>query len=684
MKILVFTNTFPPHVGGVARSVHRFVDALKARGHSVLVVAPLFEGAPAHEPGVLRVPSLLNFNGSGFSVPLPAPVLLARAVRGFAPDIVHSHHPYLLGNSALRYAACFGVPLVFTHHTLYELYTHYVPGDSVLLKRFVVSLAVSYCNVSDHVIAPSDSVVSLLRYRGVRSPVSVIPTGIDRGRFSGGNGKDFRKRFSIPEDAFVVGHVGRLAREKNLEFLTLALSHYLQANPRDHALIAGVGPMEGYMRKVLGRHGLDARVHMTGILGEDELPHAYGAMDVFAFASRSETQGLVLMEAFASGLPVVALNGPGVKDVVTDFVTGRLIAGTDVFQFVRALLWVRSLDPGGRRQMEDELRRTVARFDMERCVDEVTSLYQSLCSGHRVPSSSVPRPARVIDANVLIAKNAALALGQAAAPASRELYACRVDLPQDADLQSLLARHSGVRARFLGWLVSLAIRLLKTSWRTQAFGIETLRERLAGPEPVLVSFWHGKYLALFALLEGLHGCIFASCSFRGEVIAEICRRFGYECILIPEHARKRAVSIMAKAIRHYGAGAVAADGPQGPGRVFKAGSVQLSSDLGMAVVPASVASRPRFVAKGRWDRFETPFPFSRVCLVVGKGIEVPVGLQGQELEGWAIRLKEELDSIDAQAEEKVERPVRGRRTRVTGRRGSGGEPWQEISTRSWE
>src|SRR5439155_17654412 len=135
MNILMMTNTYLPHVGGVARSVASFTEAFRRRGHGVLVVAPTFDPLPEQEEGVLRVPAITNFNNSGFSLRLPVPVVLSREFDRFQPDLVHAHHPFLLGDTALRVAALRNLPLVFTHHTLYEQYTHYWPADSEALKH---------------------------------------------------------------------------------------------------------------------------------------------------------------------------------------------------------------------------------------------------------------------------------------------------------------------------------------------------------------------------------------------------------------------------------------------------------------------------------------------------------------------------------------------------------------------
>lgn len=191
MNILMVTNTYTPHVGGVAKSVATLTESYRQLGHRVLVIAPEFENMPEYETDVIRVPAIQNFNGSDFSVRLPIPGYVSVSLDEFCPDIVHSHHPFLLGHAALLVAASFDVPLVFTHHTMYEQYTHYVPLDSPQLKRFVVQLATGYANLSDRVIAPSQSLAKILKERGVETTIEVIPTGVDAQKSSQGNGSAY-------------------------------------------------------------------------------------------------------------------------------------------------------------------------------------------------------------------------------------------------------------------------------------------------------------------------------------------------------------------------------------------------------------------------------------------------------------------------------------------------------------
>lgn len=374
----MLTNTYRPHVGGVARATDTLAQECRAAGHEVLVVAPGFPG-DEHErdEGVLRVPAIQNFNGSDFSVRMPVPHFLHSRLRRFDPDLIHSHHPFLLGDAALRLAYEHNLPLVFTHHTLYENYTHYVPFDSQALKRFVIRLATDYANRCDAVIAPSGSIARLIAERGVQVPIATIPTGIDAAAFTTGDGAAFRRERGIPEGACVIGHVGRLALEKNLDYLGAAVVRALAEDDGRRFLLVGDGPESRRLRQRFERAGVAGRVHMTGKLAGRTLYDAYAAMDVFAFASQTETQGMVLAEAMAAGLPVVALDGPGVRDVVRDDSNGRLLpAGADPDAFAAAL--GEGADPGRHARWRGAARATADAFDRRRCAARVLELYRSL------------------------------------------------------------------------------------------------------------------------------------------------------------------------------------------------------------------------------------------------------------------------------------------------------------------
>ena len=396
MKIGLFTNTFLPHVGGVARSTQTLLEDLRKRRHQVLVVAPEFSQGRAPrriERSVERVPAVQNFNGSDFSVRLPLGAVLSKRLGAFKADLIHAHHPFLLGDTALRFGAECGAPVVFTHHTLYEQYTHYVPFDSDALRNFVIELSTRFANCCEGVIAPSDSVAELIRSRGVTSPIRVIPTGIDTATLASGRRARWRKKLGLSDDDVLIGHVGRLAPEKNLPFLTDALVRCLRRDENAHALIVGDGPSRAEMENQFGAARVLHRAHFVGQQTGRALHDAYAAMDGFAFASKSETQGMVVAEAMSAANPVIALDASGVREVVSNHTNGRLLdANASAEAMARALSQL-VRNHAARARWSDAATRTAARFDRQRTTNEVLSFYEELIQ-HRRGDPAIEKPDR--------------------------------------------------------------------------------------------------------------------------------------------------------------------------------------------------------------------------------------------------------------------------------------------------
>lgn len=379
MKVVMFTNTYLPHVGGVARSVERFRNRLMREGVQVLVVAPKFSENTEKEDKsgeVIRINAIQNFNGSDFSVAMPLSVGLQKQVSDFQPDLIHSHHPFLLGNTARRVAGIMRIPLVFTHHTMYEHYLHYVPAMAKNMKSAVIQLTTTYANQANHVIVPSASIGDILKSRGVETGMTEIPTGVELDKYDGKGGAEFKRKHDIPDEAFVVGHLGRLAKEKNLVFLAKSLSGFLKKNKKAYALIVGSGDDEDEVKKILSSGNCLERCRFPGVLKGGELSASYAAMDCFAFASKSETQGMVIAEAMASGVPVVALDAPGAREVLRHRINGFLIQREDEEDFVDALSEFEKKDEEERGEFSEEAQKTAEEFSVENCTSKMKKLYE--------------------------------------------------------------------------------------------------------------------------------------------------------------------------------------------------------------------------------------------------------------------------------------------------------------------
>ncbi|MFP4473421.1 MAG: glycosyltransferase [Candidatus Omnitrophota bacterium] len=378
MNILMMSNTYIPLVGGVERSISTFSEAMRSDGHNVLIVTPELRGQDPNESGVLRLPSIHRVKDTDFSLNLPLTAEFSNEIREFKPDIVHSHHPFLLGDSAQRIAARHGIPIVFTYHTIYEQKMHYLDFDTEQSRRFIKRLAVEYANHCDAVVTPTKSIGEHFRSQGMKTPTEVIPTGIDMKTFGHGDRGHFRKTFNIPEDAFVVSHIGRMVKEKNVDFLTRCVLKFMEQKPDTHYLLVGGGPSLKEIKEQVSEAGLSGRVTITGNLDGQDLIDGYHAGDVFGFASHSETQGLVLLEAMAAGLPVIGVDAFGTRDFVESEKNGKVIPEDDDGVFADALSWYYQLDDARKKEMRKNARDCAKSYSIGRCTERMLNLYRRL------------------------------------------------------------------------------------------------------------------------------------------------------------------------------------------------------------------------------------------------------------------------------------------------------------------
>lgn len=377
MNILMVTNTYTPIVGGVERSIRSFTNEYRKRGHNVLIITLEFDNMPEDEQGVIRLPAIRRFNGSDFSIRMPIPFDLDKRLKSFRPDIVHAHHPFILGDTALRISNKYQIPLVFTHHTRYEDYTHYVPIELPALKKFVIEITSGYAELADFVFAPSTSIKEYLLKEKVKTPTEVIPTGVDFKKYSQGNGNPIRERYGI-ENKRIIGHVGRLAKEKNLTFLTSCVIEYLKEDKEAVFFLAGKGPSYNEIRSSFVKAGFEDQFVYAGVLESDDLVNAYHAIDLFVFASKTETQGMVILEAMAAGTLVVALKASGITDVVVHYKTGFLVQEESRRLFVSTMNEAINLDDKKRKQFEKNAVRKAKSLSIEATAKKALHIYEQL------------------------------------------------------------------------------------------------------------------------------------------------------------------------------------------------------------------------------------------------------------------------------------------------------------------
>ncbi|NLV22595.1 MAG: glycosyltransferase family 4 protein [Syntrophomonadaceae bacterium] len=344
MRIGVFTDSYKPYTSGVVTSITTFRDELTRLGHEVHIFAPSYPHYQDDEPNVYRFYSVPSPTNTDFTLAIPIYPGLGTLVKHLRLDIIHVHSPMIMGRVGLRYARKYNIPLVFTYHTRYDQYVHYVPVAQDFAKEVTVKYSSSFCNHCDHIITPSEDIRAIIRENEVRKPVTVIPTGIPLQRFENGDPGWLRAHFDIPTENKILLFVGRLSKEKNLKFLIKTFRTVKDKMPQTSLVLTAQGPLEEELKAMCRDLGLGSRdVVFTGAIPYDQLVNVYHSADLFVFSSLTETQGLVLTEAMACGLPVVAVRASGVQDMVDDGVDG-ILTNLDTDELAAAICQVLSDD----------------------------------------------------------------------------------------------------------------------------------------------------------------------------------------------------------------------------------------------------------------------------------------------------------------------------------------------------
>ncbi|HBO16531.1 MAG: Glycosyltransferase [Candidatus Moranbacteria bacterium GW2011_GWE2_35_2-] len=328
MHIAIFTNNYLPNPYGVSGSIESFRKEFEKMGHTVYIFAPAWKGYEDENPNVFRYPSLDIAIKFRFPLPIPYSHKMDKIIAELDLDIIHCQHPNLLGLAASKWARKKNIPLIFTWHTLYDQYTNFVPFvPKKMAADWIIKKAAKYANQADAVVVPTLSVKNIIQKWGVSNEnIVAISTGVDEKDFEGADGESIRKKYNISEDEILLLLVSRLTEEKNMQFLFEAMFDVLKKKSNAKFLIAG----GGYLQKVLEEKSkdekLDSRIFFSGEVGRDQVKNFYAGADIFVYASKSETQGMIISEAMYSGLPVVAVNATGICDLVIDGKTGYLVA----------------------------------------------------------------------------------------------------------------------------------------------------------------------------------------------------------------------------------------------------------------------------------------------------------------------------------------------------------------------
>jgi glycosyltransferase involved in cell wall biosynthesis len=388
MRILMVSDVYFPRVNGVSTSIETFRRSLAASGIDVRLVVPRYADE-ADEPGIVRVAGR----------PLPGDPedrlvrwrAMHRAVLAAAADcdLIHIQTPFVAHYAGLAAARRLGRPVLATYHTLFEEYLqHYAAWlPAGWLQRQARAFSRRQCNALDAVVVPSTAMRQRLSDYGVTVPLHVLPTGIPLDRFAAGHGHEFRYRYGIAPRRPVALFVGRVAHEKNIGFLLDALVHARRLCPDVLLVIAGEGPAMPALQERVKALGLQSAVQFIGYLDRThQLPDCYAAADVFVFASRTETQGLVLLEAMAAGVPVIAIAEMGTVDILAPG-RGGIAAPADSPAF-GALLGDFLNRPSAWRHVRAAAPGYAAEWSDAAMAARLAGLYGQLAGGRAAPATA--------------------------------------------------------------------------------------------------------------------------------------------------------------------------------------------------------------------------------------------------------------------------------------------------------
>jgi 1,2-diacylglycerol 3-alpha-glucosyltransferase len=338
MNIGVFTDSFRPYSSGVVRSIELFSREYTKLGHSVYIFCPDYPLMHSlEEENVFRFMSVPWPTMTDFSLPVPLSAYLNQTIERLSIDIIHVHSPFLLGRLGARAARRHKLPLIFTFHTLYEQYVHYFPFAENLSKQVVRAIARDFSNRCNVVVAPSQMVADYLRQIGINTLIVKIPTGIDMDEFKELDRNWLKTSYSVRPEEKVLLFIGRLGKEKNITFLLKSFQDVSKCIPDCRLVLVGKGPLEEYLRQLCRQQGIRDKVIFTGELSRQQIVHCYASSDLLVFPSVSDTQGLVIGEAKAAGVPVVAIRAFGPAEMVIHNEDG-LLTENSLPAFTKAII----------------------------------------------------------------------------------------------------------------------------------------------------------------------------------------------------------------------------------------------------------------------------------------------------------------------------------------------------------
>lgn len=375
LNIAIFTNAYKPIISGVVNCIDLMRKNLQKKGHNVYIFAPNFQDyEDPKDEHVFRYPSLNLTNKVKFPIPLPFYPKAEKFLSETPIDIIHCHHPFILGEEGVKWATKLNIPLFFTFHTQYEMYSHYIPLPQDFVKSVSKSVVASFTKKCSVIITPGTAIVDLIKKDyGITKNVIYMRNSIDLDDFQNPDRKKVREQYGIKKEEKLLIYVGRMAQEKNIPFMLDSFKKIVEKQPAK-LLIVGEGSELENFRQYTKDHGLEDKVIFTGRVEYKEIPNYYGASDVFIMTSTTEVKPLALLEAMATGLPIIAVSACGASDTIQDGINGYLTS-EDREEFANKVLEVLK-DEEKLKNMGLESKKIADSYSADKITDKLIELYR--------------------------------------------------------------------------------------------------------------------------------------------------------------------------------------------------------------------------------------------------------------------------------------------------------------------
>ncbi|MFA7169500.1 MAG: glycosyltransferase family 4 protein [Candidatus Paceibacterota bacterium] len=376
----MFINFYTPSKGGMETSVINLSKGLRDAGHEVFIFAPNYPNWKETEKNVFRYKSFsFTYDDYLYVIPVPFGPKIEETVRSLNLDIIHSHQPFSLGWEASKFAKKLNLPIIFTYHIKYEDYYHYIFLTPRVISQSVIKWFVNrYCRKCDGIIAPSGAIKKIIFDKGIKKSVYVIPSGINIDHFAKDSGKrdEIRNKYGVKQDEILLITASRVVPEKNIDFIIRSFAIIRKTRKDAKLMIVGEGSFRDELDALVKELSLEESVIFTGLLDKTGMIAHYQASDIFVFASLTETQGLVAVEAMAAGLPVVAVKASGIEDMIKSGQDGILTDNKEDNFAENAIRIIE--DTELRKKMSESAKMNAQEFRIAPWTEKVLGLYKEL------------------------------------------------------------------------------------------------------------------------------------------------------------------------------------------------------------------------------------------------------------------------------------------------------------------